>query len=294
MKPSILLGAPEREERRRITVRTRRPYPIFLYKYRPQIDKWVEKTLLDSEIFLSSRSQFNDPMDIVYQVTPAATDEIRWKRYAELVKSQGGTYEDLRTLWRAAGTPDSEIASQRRVLDQIIDTTGIHSLSETARSMLMWSHYADDHKGICLQFYLPAGFEAVQGLFPVEYGDEMKTLEYRNPETNHLAPFKFKSQEWKYEQEWRILRPMQAKTSLSLPHAMLKGIIFGSRCPLSVKQHAVKINEQRIEKGMHPLYMMQTQLSQHYYHIGISSIDSTLPAGWRGRRTTRSPLGFRE
>ncbi|MGE6292206.1 DUF2971 domain-containing protein [Aeromonas media] len=36
-----------------------------------------------------------------------------------------------------------------------IDALGITSFSETSRNLLMWSHYASEHKGICIGYKNP-------------------------------------------------------------------------------------------------------------------------------------------
>lgn len=184
------------------------------------------------------------------------------------------------------------MAWMRHVVDGVVDRTGIYSLSETARSMLMWSHYAANHTGVCFQFYLPAGFNEVQTLLPVEYGTEMKEISFRDRQEEHINAFRFKSVEWRYEQEWRIIKLGSARKKLQIPPDMIKGIIFGAKCPHDQVVRAVEINRKRVEAGVPPLYLMKAHLSQQYYHIGISTLGKELPTTWRGRATTRSPLGL--
>nr|WP_034332222.1 DUF2971 domain-containing protein [Herbaspirillum sp. B39] len=278
--------------RRILGTTTLKPYPLMLYKYRREITEWEEKTLLEHEIFLSSRDQFNDPMDIVFQVRPSPDDVTRWKRISDLVISQGGTYEDAQKIWSIAGTSEGEAAWLRRVVDGIVDRTGIYSFSETARSMLMWSHYAADHKGLCFQFFLPVGFEEIQTLLPVEYGTKMKEIEFRNKQEEHINAFRFKSVEWRYEQEWRIIKPNSARSILKLPPNMIKAVIFGAKCPHDQVVKVVGINNKRVAAGLAPLYLLQAQLSDRYYHVGISTHGTFLPATWHGRSSTKKPLGL--
>ena len=40
----------------------------------------------------------------------------------------------------------------KRVFDGEMQHKGVFSLSKTWRSPLMWSHYADEHRGICLEY----------------------------------------------------------------------------------------------------------------------------------------------
>jgi Protein of unknown function (DUF2971) len=45
---------------------------------------------------------------------------------------------------------------------------GIVSLAERANCPLMWSHYADQHKGLCIGYSIPE--DGVSGLHKVQYG----------------------------------------------------------------------------------------------------------------------------
>ena len=44
---------------------------------------------------------------------------------------------------------------------------GVCALGERADSILMWSHYADEHAGICIEFDTEAHAAAFPGLSPV-------------------------------------------------------------------------------------------------------------------------------
>lgn len=116
--------------------------------------------------------------------------------------------------------------------------TGLHDLayvscfSETNDSQLMWSHYADSHKGFCVQYDLKLlqedPFKIIEHTFPVMYSStrlikhnipEMVTLleELRNAVNNkevfidgdyfdNVLPLLIrKSSCWEYEKEWRII-----------------------------------------------------------------------------------------
>jgi hypothetical protein len=52
----------------------------------------------------------------------------------------------------------------------------VSALSEPRDDILMWAHYANDHKGFCLEFKLDndASFKSVY--FPVHYQDEYPNL----------------------------------------------------------------------------------------------------------------------
>jgi len=89
----------------------------------------------------------------------------------------------------------------------------IACFSECNDSILMWSHYADHHKGICIEYEtrllsLP---DAIGFLHPVNYDPEhFDATEYfcSHPENNPWMLFIaacHKSPVWAYELEWRFI-----------------------------------------------------------------------------------------
>ncbi|HCG5955204.1 TPA: DUF2971 domain-containing protein [Vibrio parahaemolyticus] len=90
---------------------------------------------------------------------------------------------------------------------------GIVSLTETRDNLLMWSHYADEHKGFVVEF------DTTHDFFTKMYNDgnemvgEVKRVYYRKQRTNklssyYLEPYFVKSDEWQYEKEHRLLLPI--------------------------------------------------------------------------------------
>lgn len=76
----------------------------------------------------------------------------------------------------------------------------------------MWSHYADSHKGICLEFDINRGGFFYNNLLPVQYRKRYPKFElsdYQDEEnmmfTMHQQAICTKSVLWKYEKEWRVI-----------------------------------------------------------------------------------------
>ena len=93
---------------------------------------------------------------------------------------------------------------------------GITCLSEVPDSLLMWSHYANNHRGFCVSDNLLALNQKLQfSAIPVLYTQERVCLrsipldqDALNKETMSLfiQSLTSKSPEWSYEKEWRIIR----------------------------------------------------------------------------------------
>jgi hypothetical protein len=120
---------------------------------------------------------------------------------------------------------------------------GVCCFSEDFKSSLLWSHYGDQHRGICI------GYTADRRPSPrperVSYGggriiktsqlvsailnDEPKAT--RRLDRNVLLR---KSRDWSYECEWRLIGSSGVQNSPLL----MTEVVFGLRCPGAV-QHTV-------------------------------------------------------
>lgn len=102
-------------------------------------------------------------------------------------------------------------------------TATISCFSETIKSVTMWSHYADYHKGFVLEYdlrpTLSNGIPNV-GIYPVIYDDKrydgtqyilweflrMLGVKLPNPDTlSYIKCALHKSSQWEYEKEWRLI-----------------------------------------------------------------------------------------
>ena len=98
----------------------------------------------------------------------------------------------------------------------------IACFSQTPYSMLMWSHYANSHKGFCIEYEIPIYSENTEtifhNLYPVIYTDIRKDLSQLSINWNSLGNitddelcdfYKYcllsKSLDWKYQQEIRLI-----------------------------------------------------------------------------------------
>lgn len=158
----------------------------------------------------------------------------------------------------------------------ISEQSRVTCLSERMDSPLMWSHYANKHYGFCLEYDFthnmikryPDLWLAKMMLFPVIYSDNrpllsqaisnpqimlqyMKTKKLSNDMIkNIIYGLLFKSKDWEYEQEWRIIIVNQDKPTLKLPPA--RKVFLGANMESSTKERIIEIaKSKRI-----PVYQM--------------------------------------
>lgn len=118
---------------------------------------------------------------------------------------------------------------------EIVNTfkTGVLCLSSKFSSPLMWSHYANKHQGICIEYDMSEIEDAK--VHQVVYGGSRKILtsdvttwlnnQNENSKLKQVCLLT-KSEEWRYESEWRIFGRIGIGNSLP----PIKSIIFGLKC----------------------------------------------------------------
>jgi hypothetical protein len=256
--------------------------PSRLYKYRAFDSRLIEQ-LVDDKVFLAEPSTFNDPLYTRPQVEPdldvpdlewvleqlatkrmsaemtAAAAKIRYRGPKTIAHIQDYTRKEVRQLLQEiayhATYPefDDDQASpipQQRLLAKAIEgelqrqyERGVLSLSARWDSVLMWSHYGEQHRGVCVGYSV----HHLSGEPPlrVRYGGHRLIAASRvkamlegdltaRREVDRSVLLK-KAWDWRYEKEWRMLG------TKGLLHSTLEleEVIFGLRCSSSVK-HAVR------------------------------------------------------
>ena len=122
---------------------------------------------------------------------------------------------------------------------------GVLCLSAKYNSPLMWSHYADQHRGVCVEYDVST-LESTD-LHRVTYDQprEVRASRVRDwlingdeaaKEEVERACLLTKSRQWSYEAEWRLI----GKVGLQDCRMDLKSVTFGMRSSLSVQYCVVK------------------------------------------------------
>lgn len=137
--------------------------PAKLYKYRAYNETSLS-SLINRELFFASAASFNDPFDSKFDLIDEEADRaerIAWiRRLEERGLAPPGSAYQAESLYDRPGyafertdeTPRQEYRRRREEFRQILSQIGIASFSERPDSILMWSHYSDQHRGFCLEF----------------------------------------------------------------------------------------------------------------------------------------------
>jgi hypothetical protein len=194
------------------------------FKYRP-IDKRLLESLIQSVIYFPHRDQLNDPFDCNVDIARALDHAISSGscRAPEVLKN----FRDNET----------EVERFRENVAKL----GVGSFSLTNSETLLWSHYANDHKGVVLRYDFPEVFlndeDSILGVSAVSYepnsiSDWLIQNAHLYDEDNRTFIIELlkkmlmsKAPAWSYEQEARIVRPVSGV--FEVPRNTLTHVLFG-------------------------------------------------------------------
>ena len=103
----------------------------------------------------------------------------------------------------------------------------------------MWSHYADSHKGVCIQFDRSRDVELSFGTIPVNYEKEsvLPTLNWTTDDAEeNLKSARAKAKIWSYEKECRLIKPEFAKSTIKINPQAVTGVILGCRIDAEARE----------------------------------------------------------
>lgn len=98
------------------------------------------------------------------------------------------------------------------LFERLDDPMKVCSFSERFDSMLMWSHYSDQHKGICIEYDFSEHIEVNSFLYPIVYSDDLFEFSLFQENSTHpsnqlIISSTRKARDWHYEKEWRLIYP---------------------------------------------------------------------------------------
>jgi hypothetical protein len=189
-----------------------------LYHYQPYKADWLRQTIQHDVIYFSNPKDFNDPWDCRPRYNEdALNDAVYCKRLVDWLdtvarKWAGSDFFDENThkkrINQLRRNPsllrDHILKSADELEKEIHRRYRVYCLVPRADCALMWAHYADKHRGVCLEFARDA--RVFDGTYKVVYCEEYPQFDPGERNINKtLLPLITKSYEWKYEEEYRAI-----------------------------------------------------------------------------------------
>lgn len=197
---------------------------LYLYKYRDT--NTIKLILKNSSMRFSRPTEFNDPFDCKAKiVTQGSLDKFmdfcrrRWPNddmsHAAVLYEQNPKLFEEYIIEGANWTRDN--------------VTKICCFSEINNNILMWSHYGENHKGVCLKFNVNTDKPFFDAPYKVEYRSMYPQYNYLEKMDDVIYhQLSIKAQDWQYEREIRVVKFDELETSFyNFKRESLTEIIFG-------------------------------------------------------------------
>jgi hypothetical protein len=234
------------------------------YHYQPFDRDRVTSILRDQKIFCSDPRNVNDPWDCRpwFDYRPMLADPAKREQIITYFRSAlpPNTFADPRrpiyekVLRNNDDALKEAVEMSSRLLTEELAKRRIYCLTPIPDSTLMWSHYASNHRGLCLEF--DKNNPLIEKARPVRYSETYPewTPKVANPLDLVLA----KSMDWSYEREFRIVAssvdgPLKLYGNfVLLPPGALTSIIVGceskdyAEIVSIVQEHAPSVSVKRV------------------------------------------------
>lgn len=202
-----------------------KPWQVFRYR---AVNEFLLKELEYSQFYCGAPSNLNDPFDC----------RIDWRAALEQA-AYNATPDRRRKL---------SIIQEQLERSDPTSTAGVCCFTCKLDDTLMWSHYADGHRGVCLLYEIPSDYFMKKyspqsddefffvGGAPVVYrsdgfydwltGGDLDAPHNGSPDENALTVlFTTKGERWKYEEEFRLV--MRRPGLIQFEPTFLKQVAFG-------------------------------------------------------------------
>jgi|ERR1017187_3141029 hypothetical protein len=274
---------------------------MVLYKYFPP-----ERRALLDELFVrfTPPGLFNDPfdsfpafhgfdetlvkakvskvgLDIAFNIALEASSESEGRLKLGLIQPANEILQK-QYLSNPAGLNDRFTRLHRNRVNSEI---GVLCLCDSAKSVVMWSHYTKEHKGFVVGFESQDGFFSHRPNDPVDigvlnrvnYSKERPLIDVRTIEEGaNLPDILFtKNEEWSYEHEWRIIRFLKDADEIRdgnvhlfrVPTTAIKEVILGSNADSSLKDSLLKPLKQN--PSLSRVKLFTSDLSRKRYEMEV-------------------------
>jgi len=201
---------------------------MILYQYRSQLNEtnlgYLRRLIENGELKFTKPSEFNDPFDCC----PTQLGEVPVGAFPHAVGDMvNKSIQSISSLMH-----------------------GITCFTPHPNKMLMWSHYGDQHRSVCVGFdrrvlldnppINSEGNPLYENIVEVEYTDN-------RPDAGSVEQYYHKSKEWSYEDEHRIISgskkgdPMWGEGVWPVPPESIKEVVLGARMNNRIEEKVVNL-----------------------------------------------------
>ncbi|MCW5259222.1 DUF2971 domain-containing protein [Verminephrobacter eiseniae] len=251
--------------------------PIHLYKYRqldPENGAQVEHArdiLVRDRIWVAKPDSLNDLHELNFNLVKNPNPS-RLREWAENGTRQLcpklSSAERLRDIKNIIDVPITKpmIEGLREDMRRV---GGVFCASQDPRNGPMWAHYADNHRGICIQ-YDTTEDELFLLTKKVQYTPQLPTMMAPSDPGKPPDYYRYKSAEWAYEREWRVMIFCNSGLSVTVRPSTISGVIFGVRANQATVKIVSELLAERVAWGKPAFKLYRTKPHDDRYGIAIT------------------------
>lgn len=265
----------EPDERREIML------PRILYKYRSWRNLHHKQSLQDLTVRFASPLSFNDPFDcMVLPDYGLLSDSGLVERCRSSFQRMGWSSEHPAVRALSESTHPASLIralndeiSYESLAETVGNFVGVLSLTPIHNNMLMWSHYADSHRGFCIGYSTSLLAKALElrsarenlVFIPgkVRYHPQYPMLQPCSANWPGWIPEMYlaKAGDWAYEREVRIISLRGTNLDVTITADTVAYLIFGARMP---PEHVKEITNCLADLGANPTLFRAKMKSREF------------------------------
>lgn len=189
---------------------------------------------------------------------------------------------------QAAARMTEAVADLNETLLRQFSNSRVFCVTEKRNNVVMWSHYADEHRGVVFQLgCVPQIDSRLLAAQPVTYSKDFTTLPSAVEFARHLTgiePFDMvelawkivftKHEDWAYEKEWRLHFPMldsppgDGYSLVPEPFEVFQEVYLGCRCP----DHHRRLIKEALAANLPQVKVFQARQSQKTFDLDFEPV----------------------
>lgn len=244
-------------------VAPKRLIKFFPAQYMSDGTNYALDCITNQKLWMSSPKQFNDPFDCVVNVDYEHEALEISRSILEFFVGETEACKMLNShLGKEALKKSYEVlrAGMSNFDRQTEQSIYVSCFSEidNVHSLRMWAHYANNHKGVCVEYdFTDVNKACAFGCIPVMYTNNYSLQrDYIRDGVSRLLSLVYKKAlEWEYEREWRLSAIIDGVDSIGykVDFSVPKCIYLGSKAEERLKE---EVHSYCVDKGI-ALYQMR-------------------------------------
>lgn len=251
--------------------------PRHLYKYRSLAGSskdWARDLIQHQRLFFPGPADLNDPFECKPFWGKPATSAAQLayaKGLAKRMAPNAPRSERRRVYKKMVSSRGRFLSDMERATSETLNRVGIYSLTTKPLDLLMWPHYGNNHRGVCVRFDVDALTMAGMIPFPVDYSETRPVCDTMiEPAVEWLEKAVLtKGIAWAYEDEWRIVENRGARKLVTPLRPVIDGVLLGAN--ISPQHRDEVLSWASLSPG--PVAVAQAEFDEREYRLKVRDLD---------------------